>query len=137
MLGLAIPLCPKIQVQSEEAMAPIQGATASAPQRKAVTVLILASARFLTKRRAVPVLTSNSQTNEPFRGLGRHPRGSEKPKDRKTIKDDMIGWFKSAPMGSHHPACYRRPGRSRTSLGKPKAVPPSPRLAIPLHHAGP
>jgi hypothetical protein len=27
---------------------------------------------------------------------------AEKPKDRNMTKDEIIGWFKSAPMGSRH-----------------------------------
>jgi hypothetical protein len=30
------------------------------------------------------------------------PRAKERPKDRKMTKDEMIGWFKSAPKGSRH-----------------------------------
>ena len=30
------------------------------------------------------------------------PRGRERRKDRKMTKDEMIEWFKSAPMGSRH-----------------------------------
>jgi len=41
------------------------------------------------------------QTNEPFRGV-RRPKGGERPEDRKMTKDEMIGCFKSAPMGSRH-----------------------------------
>jgi hypothetical protein len=37
-----------------------------------------------------------------FAACGDHPRGREKPKDRKMTKDAMIDCFKSAPMGSRH-----------------------------------
>jgi len=39
--------------------------------------------------------------NEPFHGV-RRPKGREKSEDRNMTKDEMIGWFKSAPMGSRH-----------------------------------
>jgi hypothetical protein len=37
-----------------------------------------------------------------FAACGDHPRGRERPQDRKMNKDEMIEWFKSAPMGSRH-----------------------------------
>ena len=47
-------------------------------------------------------LMAVSQTNEPFHGL-RRPRGADKgQRTAKMTKDEMIGWFKSAPMGSRH-----------------------------------
>ena len=46
-------------------------------------------------------LTTIAKTNEPLRGV-RRPKGRERPKDRKMTKDEMIEWFKSAPMGSRH-----------------------------------
>ena len=73
-----------------------------------MTVLILTSARFMTKRQAALVLTPIAKTNEPFRGV-RRPTGRYRPKDRKMTKDEMIEWFKSAPMGSRHRVCYGLP----------------------------
>jgi len=43
----------------------------------------------------------DSQTNEPFRGV-RRPKGQREARGRKMTKDEMIGWFKSAPEGSRH-----------------------------------
>jgi len=42
----------------------------------------------------------DGQTNEPLRGVWR-PK-AERPEDRNMTKDEMIGWFKSAPKGSRH-----------------------------------
>ena len=43
----------------------------------------------------------DGQTNEPFRGV-RRPKGQREARGRKMTKDEMIGWFKSAPEGSRH-----------------------------------
>jgi hypothetical protein len=44
----------------------------------------------------------DGQTNEPFRGV-RRPKGQREARGRKKMtKDEMIGWFKSAPKGSRH-----------------------------------
>ena len=43
----------------------------------------------------------DGQTNEPFRSV-RRPKGQREARGRKMTKDEMIGWFKSAPEGSRH-----------------------------------
>jgi hypothetical protein len=50
--------------------------------------------------RSLP-LTTIAKTNEPLCGAQR-PKGRDRPKDRKDDQDEMVEWFKSAPMGSRH-----------------------------------
>src|SRR5262249_22140165 len=46
-------------------------------------------------------LTTIAKPMNRFAACG-DPRGRERRKDRKMTKDEMIEWFKSAPMGSRH-----------------------------------
>ena len=47
------------------------------------------------------VTSSDAKTNEPFCDL-RRPTVEKGQRNAKMTKEEMIGWFKSAPMGSRH-----------------------------------
>ena len=52
------------------------------------------------RKRPSLVLTTIAKSMNRFTVCG-DPR-AERPKDRNMTKDEMIEWFKSAPMGSRH-----------------------------------